>query len=248
MQRIEEIREIVGHSGNLNNTEEDLFDDIVSRDKKEELKGLFDQIYITNVCGEDPLKVYRDLSKTNCDADVMIVAEALAPSSVRLSGVNFFHKDGRLGNTGRSLEKFLNLFGSSVYPENDNCIYGTEIVHSFPGYISKDGKRSIRRPTREEIEKSVESGILQKEIKIIVPKIIFLMGSTSYTTFYEYFLNVPLEKSLTEEIFRISQSGQHYLYNGISVIPIQHSSGANPRFAEILKNDTLIGLIKEILN
>ncbi|PKN02944.1 hypothetical protein CVU76_02880 [Candidatus Dojkabacteria bacterium HGW-Dojkabacteria-1] len=220
---------------------------IISMNKRDNLQKIFDEIFNLNVCGKDSLKIPRDISKTNINAKVMIIAEAMAPEQVRLSGVNYFYRDGRIGNTGKSLEKFLSLFNHSVYPDNSNCVYHTEIVHSFPGYVIKGSKKSIRRPTKREIEKSINSGILQKEIVIIKPKIILLMGNTAYTAFYNYFLNITPYRNLTKEIDYISSTKTFNRYNNIPIIPIQHSSGANPRFNNMLKNMDLIKIISNIL-
>lgn len=216
-------------------------------DKIDRLSIVFDKIHKLNVCGKDPLRVKRDISKTNVDSKIMVIAEAMAPEQVRLSGVNYFYKDGTIGNTGRYLEKFLNLFNHSVYPEHPNCIYHTEIVHSFPGYVNKSGKRSIRRPTEKEIKESVESKILEQEIDIINPKLILLMGNTAYMTFYKYFLNIKPKRNLTKEIEYVSATGDHMVYRDIPVIPIQHSSGANPRFSSMLKNEKLVELMTSII-
>lgn len=215
--------------------------------KEKQVLSIFENIYNLNVCGEDPYKVRRDISKTNLNAKVMIIAEAMAPEQVRLSGVNYFYKNGRIGNTGRYLEKFLNLFDCSVYPDNPNCVYHTEIVHSFPGYVLKNNKKTIRRPNKEEIKKSIESDILQKEIEIINPKLILLMGNTAYTTFYKYFLKRKIERTLSSEITWIGEKKDYDKYNNIPVIPIQHSSGANPRFSKMLKNKDIIKIIKKII-
>lgn len=219
----------------------------ISMYKEKELLHVFDDIFQINVCGEDFLKVKRDISKTNLDSKVMVIAEAMAPEQVRLSGVNYFYKDGRIGNTGKSLEKFLNVFDYSVYPDHTNCVYHTEIVHSFPGYITKNGKKSIRRPSQKEIVESLQSGILKKEIEIIKPELIFLMGNTAYTSFYKYFLCIEPRDNLLTEIDNISKYGKYKKYLEIPVIPIQHSSGANPRFRQMLSNTELIKIIKKLL-
>jgi uracil-DNA glycosylase len=215
--------------------------------KEKELIKIFKEISLLNVCGKDPLKVPRDILKTNINSKVMIIAEAMAPEQVRLSGINYFFKNGKIGSTGKYLEKFLNLFEHSVYPEKKNCVYHTEIVHSFPGYEIKGSRKSIRRPSEKEIISSLKSNILEKEISIIKPKIIFLMGNTAYRTFYRYFLNRELDRNLTKEIEYISKNKKYNNYKTIPIIPIQHSSGANPRFSKMLENKKLIGLIKQII-
>ncbi|MDD4381794.1 MAG: uracil-DNA glycosylase family protein [Candidatus Dojkabacteria bacterium] len=216
--------------------------------KQEKLSIVFDEIFHLNVCGEDKEKVRRDISKTNIDSEIMIIAEAMAPEQVRLSGVNYFYKDGRIGNTGKSLEKFLNKFNYTVCTDKPNCIYHTEIVHNFPGYEIKNGKKSIKRPSKEEIRVSIKSNILKKEIAIIKPKLILLMGDTAYKSFYKYFLDIQSYNNLTKEIDYISKTKKFKRHQNIPVIPIQHSSGANPRFQEMFKNTELIDFINEILN
>lgn len=211
------------------------------------LTTTFQKIYTLNVCGEDPLKVRRNILETNPNATLMTVAEAMAPEQVRLSGINFFYPNGQVGNTGRNLEKFLNLIGQTIYPHNPNCIYHTEIVHNFPGYTERAGKREIRRPTREEIELSIQSGILEEEIDIIEPKVILLMGDTAYRTFYRHILQQEPQRSLSDEITHISETREFHRYRNIPIIPIQHSSGANPRFNNMLKNTSLQDLINNLL-
>lgn len=205
-------------------------------------------IHNTHVCGFDGKKVRRDISRTNCSPQLMIIAEAMAPEQVRLSGVNYFYSDDKIGSTGKSLERFLNKFQQTVYPNQHNSIYSTEIVHGFPGYVTKNGKRSIRRPSKEEIIQSIKSGILQKEIKVFKPQLILLMGDTAYKSFYNYLLKTKPNNSLSLEIDRISQGGEYFMFNKIPVIPIQHSSGANPRFYSMLNNLQLINKITSILN
>jgi hypothetical protein len=74
------------------------------------------------------------------------------------------------------------------------------------------------------------------------------MGNTAYQTFYKYFLNIKPERNLTNEIEYISSSKNFKKYQNIAVIPIQHSSGANPRFHAMINNQKLINLIKTIIS
>lgn len=171
----------------------------------------------------------------------------MAPKQVKLSGVNYFYVNGKIGNTERYLEKFLNLFDCTVYPCKRNCVYHTEIVHSFSGYVMKNCRKSIRRPSKQEIFESVKSNILSDEIELIRPKVLLLMGNTAYVTFYKYFFLKDIENNLTREIERISESGEYYVYDGIPVIPIQHSSEVNLRFGLMLRNQKLIDMIVECI-
>ncbi len=212
------------------------------------LQSILDRIYNSNVCCIDNDKVKRNIDSINLNSKLMIIAEAMAPNQVRVSGINYFDIKGNIGSTGKSLEKFINQLGYTVYPYKENTIYHTEIVHSFPGYELKNGKKVIRRPTKKEIEESIKTSILIDEISLLKPKVILLMGSTSYTTFYKYILKKEIVRNLTNEIEYIAQTGNHETYNGIAIIPIQHSSGANPRFNSMIKNTKLVNMINNLLS
>ena len=211
------------------------------------IQNLYSQIQKCTLCNTTiSEKVMRKLESVNIKSDVFVIAEAMAPSQVRVSGINYFNIDGKLGNTGKFFEKFLNKFGYSVYP-NKNCIYHTEIVHCFPGYETKSGRKIIRRPTKEEINNCITRKFIQQEIEIVKPKVILLMGKVSYETFYNEFLKIKLEMNLSKKIDAITETNKYDKYDGIPIIPIQHASGANPRFNQMLNNEELIELIKEIL-
>ena len=215
--------------------------------QKQSIQELYSEIQKCSLCkSTNSKKVIRKLDSVNLKSEIFVIAEAMAPMQVRVSGINYFDINGKLGNTGKFFEKFLNKFGYSVFPGN-NCIYHTEIVHCFPGYEVKSNKKSIRRPTRIEINTCINQKFIQKEIELIKPKIILLMGKVSYETFYNYFLKINPKEILSNKIESISESQKFETYNKIPVIPIQHASGANPRFNKMLKNERLIELIKKIL-
>ena len=214
---------------------------------KNTIQKLYSEIQRCTLCDSTiSKKVIRKLDSVNLKSKIFVIAEAMAPNQVRVSGVNYFDASGKIGNTGRFFEKFLNKFEYSVYPGN-NCVYHTEIVHCFPGYKIKTNKKSIRRPTKIEINNCINQKFIQKEIELIQPKLILLMGKVSYETFYNYFLKISPKEILFNKINSIVQSKKFEEYNGIPVIPIQHASGANPRFNQMLENRKLIELIKQIL-
>lgn len=191
-------------------------------------------------------KALRKLDSVNLKSEIFILAEAMAPAQVRLSGVNYFDVDGKIGSTGRLFEKFLNKFGYSVYP-GKNCVYHSEIVHCFPGYEKNNNRKFIRRPTIGEINRCINQKFIEREIDFVKPKIIFLMGKTSYESFYRYFLKKKAKTTLTNKLQVVVNTKKTDVYKGIPVIPIQHASGANPRFNKMLNNTKLIKFIKEIL-
>lgn len=214
---------------------------------KKPIQELYSEIQKCSLCNSTiSEKAIRKLESVNLDSEIFVIAEAMAPMQVRVSGINYFDINGNIGNTGKFFEKFLKKFGYSVYP-GDNCIYHTEVVHCFPGHETKSNKKSIRRPTKIEIVNCINKNFIQKEIELIKPKIILLMGKVSYETFYNHFLKIKPKEILSNKINLISKSKQFETYKGIPVIPIQHASGANPRFNQMLKNKKLVELIKKII-
>lgn len=192
-------------------------------------------------------KVLRISEKVNFKADVMIISEAMAASQVRLSWVNFFDVNWNIWNTWKMLEKFLSQLWLSVYPENPNCVYNTEIVHCFPWYDPKKQTKTIRRPSKSEISSCIWMWFINKEIELVSPKVIFLMGKTSYETFYKSFLSLEKTEQLSNKIENLKINWKFDEYNWIPLIPLQHASWANPRYNSMLHDTQYISLIRWLL-
>lgn len=234
--------------------------------KIDELYKLYDDISNCHICPKmNREKLVRMVQAVNSKSDVFIISQSLAANQLRRSGVNFFEVSGKLGNTGGSLERFLNKFDRTVYPYREvrmlngvvipKCrhsylsVYNTEIAQCYPG--KKETGHGDRRPESDEIQRCIEQEFLIKEIKLIRPKLLFLMGKSSRDSFFKYILNIPCPDSLSNHISEIVQAEripQFQLGNGsVYALPIQHGSGANPRFRSILDNGKLIELIREVL-
>lgn len=233
--------------------------------KYEELKRLYEEVRSCHCCPDvDHCKVPIKIEAINWNAEVMIISEALAQEQVRKSGVNFFKNDGTLGNTGKNLECLLNQLDQTIYPrrrvklfqnhyvpsksdkDRDQMVtvYNTEIVHCFP----RRKGRANRYPTPEEIRTCIHKRFVCREIDIVDPKIIFLMGKRSYESFFRYFLGQDPKLILTKKIEMTARNGEYELYKAkYPIIPIQHASGANPRFPGMCKNRELLDLIQDIL-
>jgi len=217
-------------------------------------------------CSSCPL-MNREKFLRRCDAvynncDVFIISQALAERQLRLSGVNFFGVDGLAGNTGKNLEAFLDRFDRTIYPLTDIQlsdtvlipksregflpVYNTEITQCFPGKAAKGD----RKPSEEEMSSCIDKGFLIKEMEIIKPKLLLLMGKLSRDSFFRYVLKESYPESLSEHIASIvgSEIPVKVVRDlHVSVLPIQHASGANPNFSKMLKNDRLIELIRKVL-
>ena len=235
-------------------------------DVTNKLNELYSDIKECHMCRRmDSEKTLRLTQAVNPKSDVFIISQALAASQLRRSGVNFFQRNGKLGSTGKNLEKFLNRFNRSVYPYRKiklsngvvipKCksgylsVYNTEIVQCYPG--KKEKGHSDRTPGSDEILNCIKQRFLIKEIKLIKPKLLLLMGKKSRDAFYKFFMNKPHPHSLSDHISRTVRSRNipttTLNKNTVYVLPIQHASGANPSFNDIINNKKLIQLIKDVL-
>jgi uracil-DNA glycosylase len=230
-----------------------------------QLEKLYHEIHSCHICQSmDPSKALRRLEAIDSIMDVFIVSQALADGQLRKSGVNFLTKEGCLGSTGRNLEKFLNQFCRTVYPPREVrlasgavvpraipplvSVYNTELTQCFPG---KGGTRGDRVPTATEIATCLRQNFLKREIALIKPKLILLMGDKTRQAFYKAFAEKLSKDTLRAHVERIVASGRIPILKigevEVSVLPIQHASGANPHFYGMLKNAPLIRLIRKLL-
>lgn len=231
-----------------------------------ELHQLYQQIQSCHICPNmDKEKALRLVETVNPESDVLIVSQSLAEKQVRQSGVNFFKLNGKLGNTGQKLERFLNQFNRTVLPYKEieisdganipKCeagylsVYSTDIASCYPG--KKKRGKGDRTPTSEELYNCIKQGFLVREIELIKPKLLLLMGKRSRNSLYKYVLGTSYPELLSTHISEIIQSQkipQFKLANlSVRVLPIQHASGANPDFDKMVNNDKLLEIIKEVL-
>lgn len=231
-----------------------------------QLEKLYHEIHSCHICPNmDSSKALRRTEAIDVSMDVFIVSQALAERQLRESGVNFFTKEGKLGNTGQNLEKFLNQFCRTVYPPRNVrlasgnevrrkeippflSVYNTELTQCFPG---KGSTRGDRAPTATEIATCLKQNFLKREIFLIRPKLILLMGDKTRQAFYKAFSGEVRKDSLGAHIERMIALGRIPMCKiggvKVSVLPIQHASGANPYFYRMLNNATLIRLIRGLL-
>lgn len=199
--------------------------------------------------------VPRIMAALNPCADLAIVGEAIGPKTVRLSGVNYFRPDGRLGDTGRYLDEMLFPLGFTVYPPSDiklasgaviqaapgmqrQTAYCTDLCPEFPGYVSiqRNGraKASIKRPSSRRVKDALKCAFLERELEIVKPKVILLLGSAAYTAFYIHFLK---RSSLLTLQFVVDELRSHLAnYKTSLVVPFLHPSPASPLFKRWLGN------------
>ena len=228
----------------------------------QELKNIYGRIQACHVCPNmDKQKMLRRTDAVDCVMDIFIISQALAETTLRKTGVNFFGSQGLPGNTGKLLEEFLNLFSFTIYPPveialNDGAvirarsphlrsIYNTEITQCYPGK-AKNGKGD-RIPSGREVLSCSERKFLELEISLIKPKLVLLMGRHARDNFYKQYLHLKYPTKLNDHIEVIVSEGKlpcatvggHTFY----VCPIMHASGQNPYFRTMLRNTDLVSLI-----
>lgn len=232
----------------------------------EKLYELYTAIQNCHICARmDYEKSLRLVDAVNPNSDVLIISQTLAENQLRKSGVNFFRADGSLGSTGARLEPFLNTFNQTVYPIQNvkisgnviiprckpeyKSVYNTDIAQCYPG--KNKGKKGDRKPGDDEIGNCIRKGFLIREIMLIKPKLLLLMGKSSRDNFFDYILKDRYPTKISDHISEIIQAGKLPVFpvGGLTlhVLPIQHASGANPGFSSMIKNNRLVELIRGVL-
>jgi uracil-DNA glycosylase len=167
------------------------------------LAQLHEEIQRCDDCREqlDPGKALRVCSSVPTATPLFLVAQALAQDTQRVTGVAYFDKRGRLGSTGRALERFLNAIGATLYPPQPVCfqeatisaavkslvpVYASEIVQCFPGRRNGDRGGSDRF-SGGFARQCLQNGFLEREIELVDPEVILLLGRQSYHWFWRHF-------------------------------------------------------------
>jgi uracil-DNA glycosylase len=227
--------------------------------------GLYERIHRCHKCpAMDKEKELRRIDAIDPRTDTLLISEALAPAQLRLTGVNFFGLNGSPSGTGKKLEGFLNRFGRTIYPSREirlkngaiirSCrsglipVYNTEVAQCFPGRKKNGG---IRTPNSTEITTCREMGFLAEEIRLIRPKLILLQGAKSRDAFFEHHLNLTFPKNLVAHINLIigQKSIPQVTVEGARtyVLPMVHASPAANGAWPVMEDDTLIELMRGVL-
>lgn len=230
------------------------------------LSQIYGEIASCHICPNmDTEKAKRKIESVDIESDVFIVSQAVAAKQLRKTGVNFFQDTGKLGSTGRNLETFLNKFTRTLYPpwevalNSDLTIsarlpqyrsaYTTDITHCYPGRNRR--KKGDRAPIPAEMRACLEQRYLLREIELLRPRLILLMGKQSRNAFFQYMLHLDFPRSLRNHISSVIEAGIIPSYTldtlDVHLLPIQHASGLNPLFLSMATNDRLVDMIKEIL-
>jgi len=127
---------------------------------------------------EDRSKVRRKLIEESLKSDLFLVGQALAEKTQRLSGIPYHYETLEPSSTGKALNDFLALFGYTIYPKgNDKYPYSSDIIQCWPG----SNGEGDRKPTKTEVKNCLPW--LKKEIELLKPKLVILLGGLSREVF-----------------------------------------------------------------
>jgi len=212
------------------------------------LKEIYDE---QRAWAHDKKAVSRNLAAVNANARLAVIGEAVGPRTLRLSGVSYFDYEGNIGRSGKFLDAILGSWGYTVYPPCDvrvpggtvlcrpgqgrKTAYCSDLCPVFPGYQpTKSGKTRIRRPTPQLINSALDRSFLARELNIIKPRVILLLGKHAYASVYGHFLKDRPTESLSTVVREID-SITFRRYNGAIVVPMLHPSPASPAFLQWIK-------------
>jgi uracil-DNA glycosylase family 4 len=146
-------------------------------DKADKLGKLYQEIFQCTKCHPNvhASKVQRRVLENTLNSEIVLMAQAPGKSGVRISGVHWNKEDGSLTSAGSFLENQLSLIYYSVNLHNKRAPrpYTTNVLQCWTGRVG-DRNRD-RSPTKTELD--ICKKWWQKELEIIQPKIMVLLGA-----------------------------------------------------------------------
>lgn len=177
----------------------------------------------------DPEKVPRVVIPNMLASKIFLAGQALARGQQRLSGIPYTYPSGRLSTAGTRLSNHLTKIGYCIpHPGNDRrqMVYSSDIIQCWPG--SKGSGNGDIKPDDPEVSNCFPW--LLKEIELVKPRVIILLGKIAASVFFHRYLDHNV-KGLAELVGRekrcIINELEVYLY----VLP--HPAGAYLDFASI---------------
>jgi uracil-DNA glycosylase len=214
----------------------------------------------------DTTKAPRRLDATPRTARLFLVAQALAETTQRLSGVPFVTPLGELSSTGRRLEALLGAIGFSLRPGTTveleggrlpahgpglRQAYNSDLIQCFPG--KRTGAKGDAVP-RKAVRTCLGQGYLLAEIELVDPAVILLLGNQAYRHFLRELLPPAAVRRTVTAVLDDIAGGAPLPRAVIAgkdrvVVPIIHPSGlAAGRFERyVLSNGRLIRELRILL-
>lgn len=154
-------------------------------DKVDELRKLYQEIIQCTNCHPNvyPSRVPRRVLENSLNSEIVLMAQAPGKSGVRISGVHWNKEDGTLTKGGSFLDKQLALINYSVNIRNNAMPrpYTTNVLQCWTGRARDVKRKRDREPEGMELEYCAKWW--RKELEIIQPKIIVLLGAPAIDCF-----------------------------------------------------------------
>jgi uracil-DNA glycosylase len=178
----------------------------------------------------DPDVVPRRADTVDAESRLFIVGEAPAADQVRLSGVNWHSCDGRIGPAASRFEPVMAAVGYTVAcsgpgdgtPRVQRTAYTTDVYPCYPGHR--------RAPSPAQIADALGEQFLSREMAIMQPAVILLLGVHSVRAFFTACLG-RTPPPLHAHFAALGPEIVLPRYRGATVVPFLHPSGASPVFA-----------------
>jgi uracil-DNA glycosylase family 4 len=157
--------------------------------------------------GFDSIQVPRKVLNPSLDSNLFIIGQAPGEKTQRVSGIPYTFPNGNLSVTGIKLDKHLSSAGYTLLSDNEKkLVYSSDIAQYYPGKVN--GRD--RKPSMEQIKNF--SLFLNREISIINPSTLLLLGSVCANSFFNIFRNEEVENfsSLLDQEFISFINGKNY--------------------------------------
>jgi uracil-DNA glycosylase family 4 len=191
----------------------------MTADREQQLKDLYAEGHAW-ASRDDPELVPRRFVERSLDAEVVLIGQALAQDTQRLSGLPYTFRDGSSSGGGRQLSEFLEQLGHSIDPSSNLAYaHSIDLVPRFPG--RKQAGAGDIKPSKREIEFCARW--LRREIEIVSPKAVVLLGALPTRSFLERCAGVRIAK-LEDVAGQAVPASVGSLR--VTAFPVYHPSGA----------------------
>jgi uracil-DNA glycosylase len=188
-----------------------------------ELVALYEEIH-AHYRDRDPDLVPRVLIVRALSSRIMLLGQALAEKTQRLSGIPYClppSKHPRLSRGGRELDSFLFTFGYTIDPAVDDrqYAYHTDLAHYFPGKTGAGFGDFL--PSVSEM--AHDRAWFEREVHILHPEVIVALGRKPAHEFARRYQGRPVPRLADLEIEpSLAEIGG----SEVSFIAVHHPSGA----------------------
>lgn len=225
----------------MSSTQDNTLAQTTEEERLHALAELYEEMAVWARTRYDPGVAQRKIDAVDSKSKLFIVGEAYARNQVRITGVSWFNDQGKLGPSGKNLDKILRCVGYTLYPQRTiqltrgsvpsrshklTTVYTTDIVPCYPP--------GGGAPSPAMISEALHEQFLVREFELLKPKALLLLGQHSYSTFTSSLLGLT-PKTISALFTHLSPTTQLPQYQGALIIPFLHPSPASPRFSLWLK-------------